>query len=147
MAHKYPDKVIWADSPKRADHFRGVIVQSSQQQADEACLRLFATVDYQRLRQYLETKLLVVIRGAEGTVVVEPGRETATMAVPVEKPVAMSGSGGSFSAGAALALAVTGSPVDAARFGSLVASVTIMKQGTATASPDEVLAAEAAVRR
>ena len=51
------------------------------------------------------------------------------------------GAGDSFSAGAALALRVTGSPAEAARFGNLVASITIMKKGTGTASPEEVLAA------
>ena len=51
---------------------------------------------------------------------------------------------GSTSAGASLALRVTGSPAEAARFGNLVASITIMKKGTGTASPEEVLAADAA---
>jgi sugar/nucleoside kinase (ribokinase family) len=51
------------------------------------------------------------------------------------------GAGDSFSAGAALTLAVTGSPLEAARLGNLVASVTIMKKGTGTASPEEVLQA------
>jgi bifunctional ADP-heptose synthase (sugar kinase/adenylyltransferase) len=37
--------------------------------------------------------------------------------------------------------------VEAARFGNLVASVTIMKTGTGTATPVEVLAAEAAIRK
>ena len=40
----------------------------------------------------------------------------------------------------ALALAVTRSPLTAAHFGNLVASITIMKKGTGTASPEEVLA-------
>jgi sugar/nucleoside kinase (ribokinase family) len=53
------------------------------------------------------------------------------------------GAGDSFSAGASLALRVTGSPEEAARFGNLVASITIMKKGTGTASPEEVLAAHA----
>jgi len=57
----------------------------------------------------------------------------------VEKPVDICGAGDSFSAGAALALAVTGSPVEAARFGNLVASITIMKKGTGAASLAEVL--------
>ena len=39
-----------------------------------------------------------------------------------------------------MALAVTGSPEEAARFGNLVASITIMKRGTGTASPAELLA-------
>jgi sugar/nucleoside kinase (ribokinase family) len=59
----------------------------------------------------------------------------------VEHPVDICGAGDSFSAGAALAYAVTRSPVEAARIGNLVASVTIMKRGTGTASPEEVLAA------
>ena len=37
---------------------------------------------------------------------------------------------------------MTGNPAEAARFGNLVASITIMKTGTGTASPEEVLAAE-----
>ena len=51
------------------------------------------------------------------------------------------GAGDSFSAGAALALRVTGDPLAAAAFGNLVASVTIMKKGTGTASPEELLEA------
>ncbi|MEO7652844.1 MAG: PfkB family carbohydrate kinase, partial [Bryobacteraceae bacterium] len=57
----------------------------------------------------------------------------------VEKPVDICGAGDSFMAGASLALRATGLPADAARFGHLVASVTIMKQGTGTASPGEVM--------
>jgi sugar/nucleoside kinase (ribokinase family) len=60
----------------------------------------------------------------------------------VGKPVDICGAGDSFSAGAAVALAVTGSPLEAARFGNLVASITIMKKGTGTASPEELMAHE-----
>jgi sugar/nucleoside kinase (ribokinase family) len=42
----------------------------------------------------------------------------------------------------ATALYVARSPETAARFGNQVASITIMKRGTGTASPEEVLAAE-----
>jgi bifunctional ADP-heptose synthase (sugar kinase/adenylyltransferase) len=144
---KHPDKVIFVDSRRRADQFRGVAVKPNRQEADEACLRLFGTIDYQRLRQHLQSPLLIVTRGPEGAVVVEPGRETVVTTVRVENPVDICGAGDSFSAGTALALAASGSPLDAARFGNLVASITIMKQGTGTASPEEVLAAEAALRR
>jgi sugar/nucleoside kinase (ribokinase family) len=41
-----------------------------------------------------------------------------------------------------LTLAVTGDPLTAARFGNMVASITIMKKGTGTASPGEVLASD-----
>ena len=60
---------------------------------------------------------------------------------PVANPVDICGAGDSFSAGAAMALVVTGDPIQAAQFGNLVAGITIMKKGTGTASPQEVLAA------
>jgi sugar/nucleoside kinase (ribokinase family) len=56
------------------------------------------------------------------------------------------GAGDSFTAGASLALAVTQSPIEAALMGNRVASITIMKKGTGTASPAEVLALENAGR-
>jgi sugar/nucleoside kinase (ribokinase family) len=40
-----------------------------------------------------------------------------------------------------LTMKVTGDPVQAAKFGNRVASITIMKKGTGTATPAEVLAA------
>ncbi len=147
LAQRYPDKVIWAHSRRRSEHFRGVVVKPNRHEADEACIKLFHTVDYERLRQHLETKLMIVTRGSEGALVVEPGRSTAVMTVPVTRPPHPCGAGDSFSAGAALALAASGSPLEAARFGNLVSSVTIMKEGTGTASPEEVLAAEAALRQ
>jgi sugar/nucleoside kinase (ribokinase family) len=58
----------------------------------------------------------------------------------VEHPVDICGAGDSFSAGFTMALAAGCAPPDAARFGNLVASVTIMKKGTGTASPAELLA-------
>lgn len=145
LALRHKDKVFWVDSRRRVEHFRNLIVKPNKREADEACQRLFGALDYQRLREHLETNLLVVTNGAEGALVIEPGRETAVMAVPVQ-PVDICGAGDSFTAGAALALAATGSPVEAARFGNLVASVTVSKPGTGTATPEEVLAAGGALR-
>jgi len=145
LALRHKDKIFWADSRRRAEHFRNLIVKPNKREADEACLRLFGTIDYQRLREHIETHLLIVTKGAEGALVVEPFRETAVMGVPVHA-VDICGAGDSFTAGAALALAVTGSPVQAAQFGNLVASVTVSKPGTGTAAPEEVLAAEGALR-
>jgi len=75
--------------------------------------------------------------------VVDASGQTPVPTRKIARPVDICGAGDSFSAGAALALAVTRSPLEAARFGNLVASITIMKKGTGTASPQEVLAAEA----
>ncbi|HOQ46060.1 MAG TPA: PfkB family carbohydrate kinase [Bryobacteraceae bacterium] len=146
LATRNPDKVFWADSRKRIEQFRRVVVKPNRQEADEACMRLFGKVDYQALREHLEAGLMIVTQGPEGVVVVEPGRETPVRTRPVENPVDICGAGDSFTAGAAMALAVTGQAVEAARIGNLVASVTIMKKGTGTASPQEVLQAEARQR-
>jgi rfaE bifunctional protein kinase chain/domain len=147
LAARFPEKVLWVDSRIRMHLFRKVIVKANRQEAEAACVSLFGGVDYERLRQHLESRLLFVTQGAEGALVVSRGEEIRVETVPVDDPVDICGAGDSFSAGAALALAVTGSPVEAARIGNLVASVTIMKKGTGTASPEEVLAAERTVRR
>jgi len=84
---------------------------------------------------------MIVTDGPNGALVVEPQQETFCQTKPIPKPVDICGAGDSFSAGTAMALKVTGSPLEAVRFGNLVASITIMKKGTGTASPAEVLEA------
>lgn len=141
LAPAYPEKVWLADSRARVGLFRNVIVKPNQQEALAASTALFGRVDYAALRERVAAPFLMVTHGKEGVLVVEEGRETWVRARPVEHPVDICGAGDSFSAGAAAALAVTRSPVEAARFGNRVASITIMKKGTGTASPEEVLAA------
>jgi rfaE bifunctional protein kinase chain/domain len=140
LAPNYPEKVFFADSRTRIDLFRRVIVKPNRQEGETACHKLFGRVDWRALVRHVETSLLVVTHGADGVLLVEPGGETWVKTRPVENPVDICGAGDSFSAGAAMALRVTGSPVEAARFGNLVASITIMKKGTGTASPAEVTA-------
>ena len=143
LAPNYPDKVVLADSRARIHRFRNVIVKPNQQEADAACMKLFGRVDYARLREHTSAPHLVVTHGSRGVAVVSPGCQAWVETRPVEHPVDICGAGDSFSAGFAMALAVTRSPEEAARFGNLVASITIMKKGTGTASPEEVLAASA----
>ena len=73
--------------------------------------------------------------------VVEEQCETLVPGRVVDKPTDISGAGDSFSAGAAPALAITGSAVEAAKFGNLVASIAITKRGACTTGPAEVLEA------
>jgi len=142
LAERYPEKVFWVDSRMRVDLFRKVIVKPNRQEAEAACRRLFGEVDYQRLRRHVDSRLLVVTQGPEEVLVIHEDGQTRVPTRRVANPVDICGAGDSFSAGAALTLAVTGSPVEAVRFGNLVASLTIMKKGTGTASPEEVQAAE-----
>jgi rfaE bifunctional protein kinase chain/domain len=141
LAGNYPDKVFWVDSRARIELFQRMVIKPNRQEAEEACQRAFGRVDLQALLAYCGTKLMIVTDGPSGALVVEPHQETVVRARPITNPVDICGAGDSFSAGAALALAVTRSPVEAARFGNLTASITIMKKGTGTASPAEVLEA------
>lgn len=130
----------WVDSRLRAELFRRVVLKMNREEADAASIRALGKVDYAALRVFTEAPLLVVTHGAEGALVVSECGVEWSRARAVAHPVDICGAGDSFSAGAALALAVTGDAIQAARFGNLVASVTIMKRGTGTATPREVLA-------
>ncbi len=142
LAQAYPEKIFLADSRARIDEFRRVIIKPNCEEAEAACRKLFGRTDYSALRRHTEAKLLVVTHGAKGAVVVGECGETWAPARPVPNPVDICGAGDSFSAGMAVALGVGASPVEAVRFGNLVASITIMKKETGTASPEELLAAD-----
>jgi sugar/nucleoside kinase (ribokinase family) len=135
-------KVVWADSRRRAELFRGVIVKPNREEAESACRRAFGDVDLRRLFRLVGGPALVVTDGPRGALVLEARGETRVPARAVAEPVDICGAGDSFSAAAAMALAVTGSAVEAARLGNLAAGVTILKRGTGTASPEEILRAE-----
>jgi bifunctional ADP-heptose synthase (sugar kinase/adenylyltransferase) len=140
-AEARPEAVVWVDSRMRGEHFRRVIVKPNCAEAEAASNRALGRVDFPALRRHMEAKLLVITHGGEGALVVDENAETFVATRRREEPVDICGAGDSFSAGAALALKVTGDPLAAARFGNLVASITIMKKGTGTASPEELLAA------
>jgi rfaE bifunctional protein kinase chain/domain len=143
LAPLYPERIFMADSRARIHLFRNVILKPNCQEAESACLQLFGRVDLRALRGHAQAPLMFVTHGPEGVLVVGESGEKWVHGRPTADPVDICGAGDSFSAGASLALQVTGSPAEAARFGNLVASITIMKKGTGTASPEEVLAADA----
>ncbi len=143
LAIHHPAKVFWADSRARMELFRNVVVKGNHEEA-EAARRRAKSPDLQELREHCHAKLLIVTEGPEGARIMEATGEQFCKTKPIPKPVDICGAGDAFSAGAAMALAVTGAPVEAVRFGNLVASITIMKPGTGTASPAEVLEASRA---
>jgi rfaE bifunctional protein kinase chain/domain len=143
IAEANPDKVIWVESRVRVERFRKMILKPNEQEANSASIGLFGSVDYQRLRAHAQAKLMFVTKGPQGVLVVEDSTETLIPTRPVEKAGEVRGAGDSFSAGAALALAITGSASEAARFGNLVASITIKKRGSSAVTPEDVLAADA----
>lgn len=142
LAEKYPQKIFLADSRKRIHLFRKVILKPNRDEAEAASQLLIGRVDFPALRSRLEAKVLLVTHGPKGALVIQDEGEAWAETRAVDKPVDVCGAGDSFAAACALALAVTGDPVAAARLGNLAASVTIMKKGTGTTSPEEILAAE-----
>lgn len=143
IARRQPGKIVLADSRARIALFRNVIVKPNQQEAETASQALFGRTDYDALRRHACAPLLIVTHGKEGVLVVDGEGAARVPTRPVEKPVDICGAGDSFTAGFVAALAAGAPPVGAASFGNLVASITIMKRGTGTASPCEVLAAAA----
>jgi rfaE bifunctional protein kinase chain/domain len=140
LASGTPDKVVWVDSRVRIEHFRHVIAKPNAMEAEQACFRALNRLDLRLLREHCEFKLLVVTEGGEGVRLIDDKGEDR---VPGRKVnvVDICGAGDSFSAGAACALAVMADARTAAWFGNLVASITVQKKGTGTASPAEVLQA------
>jgi rfaE bifunctional protein kinase chain/domain len=136
------DRVVWVDSRVRAEHFRGVILKPNRDEAEAASVRALGRIDYAGLLTHTAARMLIVTDGGEGARVLDERGESLVRGRQVENPADICGAGDRFSAGGAMTMAVTGSGVDAARFGNLVASITIMKKGTGTASPEEVLAAD-----
>lgn len=145
LAPQYRERIFFADSRARIHLFRNVILKPNRQEAETACHELFGRVDFPALLRHTQSPLMFVTHGPDGVLVVRESGEAWVRGRPVAKPVDICGAGDSFSAGAALALRATGSPAEAARIGNLVASITIMKKGTGTASPQEVLAADAQI--
>lgn len=142
FAQAHPNVVVWVDSRTRAELFQGVIIKPNEKEAREACERAFGAVDFARLRAHCEAPLLFVTQGGNGVRIFSPVGEASIRTTPEPNPVDICGAGDSFTAGAATAYAVTRDAETAARFGNKVASITIMKKGTGTASPDELRAKE-----
>lgn len=141
IAQADPKKIVWADSRIRIERFRHMILKPNEQEAKAACIGLFGEVDYRRLCAHGNARFVFVTTGARGAVVVDNDAESVVPGFPIADPADVSGAGDSFSAAAALALAITGSATEAARLGNLVASLAIQKRGAAVVSPEEVLAA------
>ena len=142
IAIQNPEKIVWVDSRLRSHLFRGAILKPNEREAAEACAATVGRTDYQALRRHTSSKLMFVTQGSHGVVVVDDSGEQVVPTIAVGNPVDICGAGDSFSAGASIALAASSSAQTAARFGNLVASITIMKKGTGSASPDEVREAD-----
>ena len=134
--------LVWVDSRMRAEHFRNAVLKPNECEGEAASMRALGRVDFEAFRKHLKSPLLVVTRGGSGASIFDDAGERLIPGAKIANPVDICGAGDSFTAGAATALKVTGSADEAVRFGNLIASITVMKPGTGTASPQEVLERE-----
>jgi rfaE bifunctional protein kinase chain/domain len=139
LAAARPDIVVWVDSRRRAELFRGVVVKPNEDEATAASTRALGRLDFPALRAHIDAPLLIVTHGGDGADIFDAQGARTVHTQRVENPIDICGAGDSFSAGASMTLKATGDPEAAVRFGNLVASITIMKRGTGTASPEEIL--------
>jgi rfaE bifunctional protein kinase chain/domain len=133
------NQTFLVDSRARIHEFRNVIVKPNRQEGEAACRALFGRADYPALRRHVNAPVLMVTHGAGGVMLVDDSGERWVRTKPVARPVDICGAGDSFSAGGTLALAAGATAAEAASFGNLVASITIMKPGTGAATRDEAL--------
>jgi len=139
VADRNPNKLVIADSRARIGQFRNTLAKANRDEAAAASKKLFGKIDYSALRKTIGKHPLVVTEGRRGALLVDDKSKRRVSAVPVKRLVDHCGAGDSFAAGLALALRACGDLDVAARFGALVAGVTIQKKGTGTAKPAEVL--------
>jgi rfaE bifunctional protein kinase chain/domain len=140
FAAEEPAKIVWVDSRKRAELFQNCYLKPNEDEAREAAQRRYGNDDYTPLAADLGLRALVVTIGGQGADVIDAQGRRRIAARPQPKPVDICGAGDSFSAGAATALAAGATIDEAVALGNAVASVTIMKKGTGTATQTEVLA-------
>lgn len=139
LAAEQPGKVFWVDSRRRIDLFRGAIIKANEAEMRAACERIGAPGDFEALRRHARAPAAFVTLGARGAAVIDGARREVP--APRVDAVDICGAGDAFSAGAAVALAVTGDLLAGAQFGNLTASVTVRQRGTGLADAQSVLAA------
>jgi rfaE bifunctional protein kinase chain/domain len=127
-------KFVLADSRERISEFRNVSIKPNEAEATRAAGDGFALAKLVEGNVYLT-------RGAAGIELYEGTSRTAVPGYPVEGPIDICGAGDSCSAGIACAMMAGCTPVQAAAFGNLIASITVQQIGvTGTATPEMVRA-------
>lgn len=138
--------LIYADSRERLGRFREMIVKGNDREAAEAFGRYEGTPpDLETLRDCGRRiarrtgRTVFLTMGPRGQLVVEQDGIELVPAFPVEGEIDICGAGDATSSGVVSALCAGASATEAARFGNLIASITIRKRGeTGTASPKEI---------
>jgi bifunctional ADP-heptose synthase (sugar kinase/adenylyltransferase) len=144
-AKRYPQVVFWADSRRRIQRFRNVIIKPNQFEAVGMENPLPGQqIEAQRLcdavaqMKSIAGAPICATCGPEGMLVSDP-ELTRVPGVRVAGPIDSTGAGDSATAGAVSALAAGATLPEAALVGNLVASITVQQLATTgTARPAEL---------
>jgi bifunctional ADP-heptose synthase (sugar kinase/adenylyltransferase) len=135
-------RFILADSRVRIEQFRSICVMPNSQECLEAGTGQSSVGEGARALALRVGGLVFCTQGEKGIWVASPHADRAAELVPaypVSGPIDIVGAGDSTSAGIACAIAGGATPVEAAAFGNLIASITIQQIGTTgTATPAQV---------
>jgi D-beta-D-heptose 7-phosphate kinase/D-beta-D-heptose 1-phosphate adenosyltransferase len=130
---------------------RVALVTPNQAEAEQATgVRIRSDADVaeagEKILQRLRCDAALVTRGEHGMALFEPGRRPVHIPTAAREVFDVTGAGDTVIATLGLARCAGASLAEAARLANLAAGVVVGKLGTATATPDEVVAAaEAAV--
>lgn len=138
LARSHPSKVIVADSRVRIGEYHSIAVKPNAREAVEALPSRLSTEDPSReaaesCAQALferNGKPVFLTVGADGIIVFDQLGRTHVPGIHVEGPIDIVGAGDSTMAGIVSALCCGATGPEAARLGTLVASITIQQLGT-----------------
>jgi len=145
LAEQNPQKLIFIDSRQRLGDFDFGVLKGNRAELASTC-----DIDATAALQAFRTKTVALASrtgrpvyctlGEQGTLVATPeGKTELAAAIHVRGPIDIVGAGDSATSGIVTALLSGASPLEAAEFGNLVASITIQQLGTTgTASADQL---------
>ena len=144
LSERNPSKLVFVDSRQRLGDFSfGVLKGNRAELAAATGIDSAAdlpAIEGAALRLSSKTgRPVFCTLGELGTLVADSGRCSIAKGVPVSGPVDIVGAGDSATSGIVTALLCGASPLEAAAFGNLIASITIQQLGTTgTATPEQV---------
>lgn len=113
----------------------------NQEEVEQILGKDFSEDDCVKLREKLQLEALLVTRGNNGMLLIEKDKPPLQIeAVGAKEPVDVTGAGDTVIAAYALGLACGLSFAESARLANHAGGIVVMKKGTASVSPDEILA-------
>jgi len=151
LQRQKPGKLVFVDSRRRLTKFNFGVLKGNRQEvagAGQGDSALTAATDANRQAEDAARRLVnqthrpvFCTLGEQGILVTEPPNTCRVVpGLPVAGPVDIVGAGDSATSGMVVALLAGASPLEAAAFGNLVASITVQQLGTTgVATPQQVL--------